>query len=450
MKWIAIAVLCFASQVARPADYYAASGGLFTNVFPGVTANDTIWITNASYVVSNTASSQTFSNLYLLEGALRFGNFPPTVRGTWVVSNGWVSHYFGGSAMLGGTVSNLQIVGSGGFSNELYLGLLNTTAELPSGFYNGFKSFVYPSAGTMTITGVNATNISVSLRFLHNASAVVSNSAIHFAEFGITSSQTNSNIRWVNSSFTIGGSPANTVGSNCSYSLIGSTGLISSSDVVFRNVAAFLTNSTLSITGVTTRVFNSSGTQYQFDNSRMVFRQSATLTPSTGSMPPLEFRTAPAGVFLAAALTAPTVLSSNTWHTQGNTVTVGTFTNYSSVVASNSSIYATNMFSAGSITPGTSTIYLQGGTSSITNYYSLVPVGSCALTGAAISVTGTLAGQVGASIDAAGGTLTLSNNGLLQGPAYNTAVATNSRPLTVYRGGTNTTGNLWPWPRSAF
>jgi hypothetical protein len=106
------------------------------------------------------------------------------------------------------------------------------------------------------------------------------------------------------------------------------------------------------------------------------------------------------------------------------TTTCGTITVMSggALTASNSSIYATNIVSTGTVTPQTSTIYLLGGTSNLTNYHSLVPVGSTTLTNAAISIAGTLSSQQGASVNAAGGTLTLSNAGTIDGQLRNATV----------------------------
>jgi hypothetical protein len=64
-----------------------------------------------------------------------------------------------------------------------------------------------------------------------------------------------------------------------------------------------------------------------------------------------------------------------------------------------------------------------------------------------LAVTGTLEFQSGANLDAGGNSVVLSNAGLVVGQAYNATVTTNSAPLTYGRGGTNVTGNAWPFPR---
>ena len=90
-------------------------------------------------------------------------------------------------------------------------------------------------------------------------------------------------------------------------------------------------------------------------------------------------------------------------------------------------IYATNVVthSAGVWNHGTGTVYLLGANSNLTNYYSLVPVGSVTLTNADISIAGTLTSQPGASVNAAGGTLTLSNPGLVDGNLQRATVTGN-------------------------
>ena len=423
IRWLALALL-LPFAVSAQSNYYAASGGLFTNVFPGVTANDTIWITNATHIVTNTANSQTFSNLHLLEGALRFGNFAPVVRGTWVVSNGWVSHYFGGSIMTGGTVSNLQVVGSGGFSNQLYLGLLNTTTEYPSGFYSGFVNLVYPFGGTLTFTGVT-NSTAAQLRFLHNSGAVISNASLVIQEFRISANQTNVHLRVVGSQFTAGTSIADDGGSNRTVGLIDSTWAFSHSAGSLRDATVFMTNSSLVVTSTTTRAFSTLGSVWQYSNAQLVLAHGQTLTPSVSPMPPLVVRPSVNATWLAGALSAELLDNLGTVNFAANTVTLGALTNVGSLLMSNSAIYATNITSTGTVTPGTSTLYLLGGTSNLTNYYSLVPVGSCTLTGAAITVTGTLTSQSGASLNAAGGTLTLSNPGLVDGNLQSATVTGN-------------------------
>jgi hypothetical protein len=126
----------------------------------------------------------------------------------------------------------------------------------------------------------------------------------------------------------------------------------------------------------------------------------------------------------ALDVTGP-ITSDTTTLTFLGTTTASAITNNGSLILSNSSIYASNIVSTGTVTPQTSTIYLLGGTSNLTNYHSLVPVGSTTLTNAAISITGTLSSQQGASVNAAGGTLTLSNPGLVDGNLQSATVTGN-------------------------
>ena len=129
-------------------------------------------------------------------------------------------------------------------------------------------------------------------------------------------------------------------------------------------------------------------------------------------------------VLLQSALAVGTLNNNGSLDCGGNTLTAGSITNAAtgSLITSNSSIYATNIVSTGTVDAGTSTIYLLGGTSNLTNYHSLVPVGSTTLTNAAISIAGTLSSQQGASLNAAGGTLTLSNAGTIDGQLRNATV----------------------------
>jgi hypothetical protein len=131
-------------------------------------------------------------------------------------------------------------------------------------------------------------------------------------------------------------------------------------------------------------------------------------------------------IYSSITVSSMVVTAQSTW-TRGNTITVGTLSaSGGTFIATNGSVYAKTIIArGGAISAGASTIYLLGGTSNLTNYYSLVPVGAVTLTGAVIRVTGTLTSQSGASLNAAGGTLTLSNPGLVDGNLQSATVTGN-------------------------
>jgi hypothetical protein len=144
------------------------------------------------------------------------------------------------------------------------------------------------------------------------------------------------------------------------------------------------------------------------------------------SCPPVVFTNAGyfrLGVASACASITQTSGAAGTVQPVGYTLTVSNLSGVA-VQGSNSSIYALNAFSPASFTPQSSVVYATG-TTTATNYYSLVPVGSCTLTGAAITVSGTLTSQSGALLNAAGGTLTLSNPGLIDGNLQRATVTGN-------------------------
>jgi hypothetical protein len=144
----------------------------------------------------------------------------------------------------------------------------------------------------------------------------------------------------------------------------------------------------------------------------------------------------------ALTLYSSLILDTFNFQTLGYTLTTPVLTNFFGTSWSNSSLYVSTLISTTGVDVGTSTIYLQNGYSNLTNYFSLVPVGYCTFTNASISITGTLAGQLGSTLDALGGTITLSIPGTIPlGAAYNVMV--NGKPLFVLYGSqTNSTGVL--------
>lgn len=132
---------------------------------------------------------------------------------------------------------------------------------------------------------------------------------------------------------------------------------------------------------------------------------------------------------LAASLSADSlsISTGGTLNTAGFSVSTGTISNRNVLVGSNSTLVVSNAISSGRFSNMTSSIQVSQ-SSDLTNYWSCVPAGTVTLTNAAISVSGTLAGQAGSSINL--GTLTLSNPGFVP-MVSNVTLPAASQPLNA-------------------
>lgn len=132
---------------------------------------------------------------------------------------------------------------------------------------------------------------------------------------------------------------------------------------------------------------------------------------------------------LASALACDSFSNSMTVKLNGFSLNATSLTQTSGVfVASNSTVTATTIRQTGGTYSNMTSTVLVSQSSNLTNYWSLAPAGTVTLTNAAISVSGTLAGQAGSSINL--GTLTLSNPGFVP-MVSNVTLPAASQPLNA-------------------
>jgi hypothetical protein len=130
----------------------------------------------------------------------------------------------------------------------------------------------------------------------------------------------------------------------------------------------------------------------------------------------------------------------------GYAVTGGNLYNSGTLTASNSTVTVTNIVQSGGLfVAGTSSVRLAGN-SNLTNYYGLSIIGSASGTNANVTANSIISESIANGFDGKGGTLTVATDSVFTAPISNLNVITNSHPVTVLRGGTNTTGNIRLFP----
>jgi hypothetical protein len=409
--------------------------GLWTNtavwtggVVPN-SATQTAVIANSALISNTTAVA--VSNLIVNTGTINLTGNNISVGGTLTQTGGYVICTPPSSRQFNLGFDRL-VVSGGTFTNcTISLTSLGDISVLASNANIKVLRIIGGVAGGLTVA--NVTNTALSQIQMNAGNLVVSNVYFLTGSPTIRTTGGNAPITFISS----GGTITPTGSSSNNWTVINSN-LILNGMALQANSVVYFSNCNLSAFSTVTLPASSSVT-----NSTLTITGAATLTTESAVFDAI---TSSATLTLAGALTAGTLTNYARMTTVSNVVTATTIYSTNTITAGATTFTVSN-FTANTWQPGTSVVRLtSGGVFNSTNGATLSVVSGNVTLATNTVLSGTLYAEApGASLT--GGTLTVGGDSIFYGQFNNVNVRTNSKPVTVWRGGTNTDGNVWYWPK---
>ena len=446
MKRLA-AILCLLAVQGWATTYTATNSGNFSNTnnwspvgLPG--SADTIVCTNSLSITNS--DGKTVSSVQWSGGTLQFNSSTFTVNRDVVLSNAVLMGWGTGSGVACTVSTITQQANSRLFALALSLSAANTTQDMSSVWSVATNTMFYVSGigGVATFSGVTngaaaAGNHNYFGFSARNTGMVFDRCKIDTPQFvsGVGVGATNISLIISNSSFNFISSSGQVIdwatSSNATFVLINSVFTNSGGycGVSIRYSNVIVTNSTWLLWSY--QPIDVTGTKFfQDDYLKILSVSVGPLVTSIGSSG-LKLLNTNGIMKLGSPAPFDSLKNTGTFSPVGYSISSSTITNSGTFIASNSTITCTNFINAGGTVIGyTNSTLIWSGNCNLTNLWNLQPNSPTAsMTNAVVTVSGTIVGATAASLDMRGGTLVLSNAGVIYGTLSNATVT--GKPLTA-------------------